>query len=73
MPAGTRGSPPSVPMELSSENDASMPQLVSVQKDEQDHKWAWCRQKIIWLYWEQNLPLKQVQEIMRREDGLTAT
>lgn len=73
MAAGLRDSPPSAPMELSSSNDASTPQLVIVQKDAEDHKWAWCRQKIIWLYWEQNLPLKQVQEIMRREDGLKAT
>lgn len=73
MRAALRESPPAVPTEPSDGHDASMQQSVTVQKDTQDHKWAWCRQKIIWLYWEQNLPLKQVQEIMRREDGLRGT
>lgn len=72
MPAGLRESPTTVRTEPSDGDDASMPQPV-MGKDAQDHKWAWCRQKIIWLYWEQNLPLKQVQDIMRREDGLNAT
>ncbi|KAJ0109687.1 hypothetical protein J7T55_014249 [Diaporthe amygdali] len=41
--------------------------------DPTDHEWTWCREKITWLYWEQNLPVQQVQEIMRREHGLEAT
>lgn len=49
------------------------PTDISSRPDAQDHKWVWCRQKIISLYWEQNLPLKQVQEILWREDGLKAT
>lgn len=73
MAAGLRESPPPVPTELFGGQDASTPQPVNERKDVQDHKWAWCRQKIIWLYWEQNLPLKQVQEIMRRENGLKGT
>lgn len=73
MPAKLRESPPPVPTELSDGHDASIPQSVTSQKDLQDHKWAWCRQKIIWLYWEQNLPLKQVREIMKRENGLRGT
>lgn len=70
----SRESPPSGG--TSSGDDASTPEAsepAPERKGTQDHKWAWCRQKIIWLYWEQNLPLQQVQEIMRREHGLKAT
>lgn len=60
-------------MPAGSESQALAPTDTSSRPDAQDHKWVWCRDKIISLYWEQNLPLKQVQEILRREDGLKAT